>query len=803
MWYPSTMAAARRRLACGSILLAISLFSCTLAQETIWHPFSATKPRRGGRGASTPVKDDALSMQRGKMLLQIDADSGSDADGSTIDTEMAGEKKDQKILNNQILGTARVLSDSTEPVKPDPNDEKLDGAGGSNYNSTGPTGESGSTPKDPGGTESGKTSADAGSDESQAKDKGNLESDPPAEGANPAEERSEGSSLKKKKKKTGRKKKLSEAAETSRTSVDQGSAVKDEPEDESAKPQTEEEQLANEAARAEEDAQNGDPQTPRQRVAYLQSMKETAADSYAKMKREVKYLQRSVALKQSQNKVADGQAELDEDEISVASRQLRAIKETDEKSTQQYTALKSRTKELAYKALVLTKETGKVADVTASMTVRLQQLSMEEVLANSARGLPDSVAGAIRRSAEALTPFVDTLMVAADTNQRLVDHVGAEIDKYTHMNIRKSPFLSGILFYCVLLVPTLTIVSFVRRLVDSSSQLTVSHFVIFGNVYFFGICLVAIISTMAMKQDPAVVLYRRHEKVFATFNVLLSIYYLWHVCMLGLQALYTRERRNFAQLVATVCVGIHYFMFTWRRVFINTAPRMLVANYLLYSTIFACITMERVRRINMGLFLDQRFRTSTGNKRGFQRYLEIYADLAKDLAASFGGMLGMHTGTSTGRSRWAKDKREDKRLAQRFAHSEDDVDTRDEERGVDKWETLRPQSARYPESTATCQKRRPLPRSTKAQPRKGFISLFFGNPDEGAEKSDSDDDDDTDGDLMRGGASGARWWSAIGRVTGYTRIPGPGRSRPNESTRSRRNNGNSARSTGRSSRRAE
>jgi hypothetical protein len=529
-------------------------------------------------------------------------------------------------------------------------------------------------------------------------------------------------------------------------------------------------------------AEEGKP-SALQRVTDLRVAKQARASEYYKMKRELKYLQKSVELKKGQSDMASSQVELDEDEISAATKQLQAIKDKDEQTVATYRELKSEAEEMQAKARKLMAQTDKMTTLTNVMSVRIQQLSVEEVLANSARGLPDSVAGALRRSAEALTPFMDTLMVAADTNQRLVDHVGAEIDKYTHVNIRKSPFLSGVLFYCVLLVPTLTIVSFARRVFDSSSNLTVSHFVIFGNAYFIAICLVAIVTTCSMHEDPAAVMHRSHAKVFATFNVLLALYYVWHVGMLGLQAAYTRERRNCSQALATVCVGVHYFLFTWRRIFTNSTPQMLVANYCTYLTIFACITVERVRRVNM-TWARMRAAGARPGGDGSETTLGSYVSLVGSAVSGVGTLLGSAFASSaqapTSKLRWDGAARRHSVL--RSACSEEELDTNDEERGVDDVLSRRPQSARCQETTPSRGKRRQAPGEPE---KKSFTAMFFGASDDTVRSGRSDEDDEAEEDGQVG------WWHKFGRVAGYTAGSGGGarerqRTSPEGPGRSRR-----------------
>lgn len=525
----------------------------------------------------------------------------------------------------------------------------------------------------------------------------------------------------------------------------------------------------------ESDPEDGGPESAMQKVARLQSEKAAKATKFQQMKRDLRYLEKSLELKRGERQAASSQVELDEDEIRVSMRQLQEIKETEERTSSTYQELKTVTSEMKKKAKSLSTKAGTISDLTQIMTARMQNLTVEEVLANSARGLPDSVAGAIRRSAEALTPFMDTLMIAVDTNQRLVDHVGMEIDKITHVNIKKSPFLSGIVFYCVLLIPTLTLVSFARRVFDSSSHLTVSHFIVFGNIYYMSICFAAILTSFIIKEDPAASLHRNHENVFVTFNLLLALYYIWHVGIMSLQAAYTREKRNAAQLTATLCIGLHYFLFTWRRIFTRASPAMIAANYGMYLTILYIITAERVNRVDMTpLWLRRhqpQYRNASRDPSSTETTLgSILLLLSKNLLAPFtGGKFNPFKGYK--KMTWDSAPRNfrNRQTLLRSAQSDDDFELGDMPgRDLEASQARRPQSARLAGNSATTRpKRRPL--GQPAAEKRGFPAMLFGSKNDGRDDDVSDEDvEDESGerdDLISG------WWDRITRATGYPAQP--------------------------------
>lgn len=234
---------------------------------------------------------------------------------------------------------------------------------------------------------------------------------------------------------------------------------------------------------------------------------------------------------------------------------------------------------------------------------RLQTTSLETIIERHSRGLPPAMQGALRKSALVLNPFFDTLFTAADTNNRLVNHVGTEIDKYAHVNIRGSPFMSGMLFYCVLLIPALTLLLLVRTVIDSSTKWSVSHVIIFGNIYLMAVCAILVMGSLVQK-DPMKILHARHESFMVVTNLVLALYYVWFLSILGLQTVKSWEKRNLAQFVAASSIGIHYFLFAWRRMFTDQKPQLFAHDYLIYATIFGFITYDRCLRINARWFTE-------------------------------------------------------------------------------------------------------------------------------------------------------------------------------------------------------
>lgn len=316
------------------------------------------------------------------------------------------------------------------------------------------------------------------------------------------------------------------------------------------------------------------------------------------------FLEKALELKKGQRTMQDGQVKLGQAELADKEKEIAMYRREAPRTLQRYNELVRKQRELQETLNNLHQQSENLLSSKKLIMDKIQNLNVADIIERHARALPDAMGGALRKSAAVLAPFFGYLVVAADTNNRLVDKVGIQIDKYTHVNVSGSPFMSGILYYCVLLIPLLTLCAFIRRVLDTSSKLTVSHFLILGNAYFVVMCTINVCIAQFIEYDPMEVYFLKFERTFIVANLFLAIYYVWHIAMLSLQAALTLERRNVAQLFATLTVGVHYFIFTWRNIFTDRPPAMFTFNYLMYSTIFVIILQDRYRRLTPRQLLD-------------------------------------------------------------------------------------------------------------------------------------------------------------------------------------------------------
>ncbi len=261
----------------------------------------------------------------------------------------------------------------------------------------------------------------------------------------------------------------------------------------------------------------------------------------------------------------------------------------------------SKKKQLDRTLADLTAEAARLGAQRNEALARLQRVSLDTIVAVHASRLPRLAQGTLRKSAWALTPFLDMMFAAADTNTRVVAQVGEEIERYTSVDVGASPFMNGMLFYCVLLVPALALCVLARAAAEQSAKLRTAHTIIFGNMYLLAVCAIFFVANL-LHRDPMRALVAHHLRLMVVANLAVALYFLWLLITLALQSLDTKQVHDLAQLVATATIALHYFLFAWRRIFTNQQPALLIHHYLIYATILALVAYERCVRINARWF---------------------------------------------------------------------------------------------------------------------------------------------------------------------------------------------------------
>lgn len=462
------------------------------------------------------------------------------------------------------------------------------------------------------------------------------------------------------------------------------------------------------------------------------------------------FLEKTLELKKGQRTMQDGQVKLSQAELADKEKEIAMYKREAPRTLQRYNDLIRKQRGLQETLNQLHERSENLSSSKKVIMDKIQNLNMEDIVERHVRALPDAMAGALRKSAAALTPFFDYLVIAADTNNRLVDHVGAEIDRYTHVNISSSPFLSGILFYCVLLIPLLTLFSFVRRLFDTSSKLTASHYIVLGNAYFLIMCVLNAIIAQFTEEDPMAIFFHKYERSFIIANLFLATYYVWHIAMLSLQAALSFDRRNFSQLVATLAVGVHYFIFTWRNIFTDKPPYMFTFNYLIYATIFIFILHERYHRLTTRQLNDVPiFRFIHSKLNSSKERIErgspssgvgsFFSSIWQTVNPPPRRFSRRHDRVLVSDKRPVRSTQEKDRLLRTRSKPVCSSDSGSSLDADDTDDEISPLPKRKESSTHARQGKQRQSRTARAKESRGFMSVFFGNKDAGSGSSSEDD----------------------------------------------------------------
>ncbi|KAI0562582.1 hypothetical protein FGB62_58g142 [Gracilaria domingensis] len=418
------------------------------------------------------------------------------------------------------------------------------------------------------------------------------------------------------------------------------------------------------------------------------------------------FLEKSIELKKGQANMQDGQVKLSQAALEEQAKEIGMYKREAPRTLQRYNELIRRQRHLQQTLTRLHRQSEELTTTKRVIMNKIHNLTVEDLVEHHARALPDAMAGALRKGAAVLIPFFDYLVIAADTNNRLVDHVGTEIDKYTHVNISSSPFLSDAFSSHQRKLPCLPV---------SSS-------------------------------DPLRIWSKRYETSFVTANLVLATYFMWHTAMLALQTALCFDRRNLSQFVATVTVGIHYFLFAWRKVFTDSPPVMYTFNYMMYATIFGFVLYERYSRMSSRQVNDNGIIRLVRNM--VQSIENSFGDLkkVKNLGGGLFDSLTVQRPPSRRLSRRhvrvVSDKRKHRsdradRLTSKKAAPTDSEDSEDEEKGQSSHHRFQRNGA-TPHSHSKNGKRS-VPQD-EDKPSEGFISMFFGNGRE-TESSTSEEDE--------------------------------------------------------------
>lgn len=213
----------------------------------------------------------------------------------------------------------------------------------------------------------------------------------------------------------------------------------------------------------------------------------------------------------------------------------------------------------------------------------------EKWIKYNAESLPVLVKGSIEKATEAFAPIADKLESVADANTKLTNEVSTRLH-HIMPKIKESPFYEGILFYVMLLCPTVLATWLVLKIHARLSQLTIAHHVVAVNLYFATMSVLCLFMSLLSRNDILIVFRHRSQPAFEAFTLLHALLFVLHLALHAVVAYVTKSSKDLLQLISMFCVGLHFFFHAYKRTIFNQDPNIGSPAYFLYSIIF-CYTL--------------------------------------------------------------------------------------------------------------------------------------------------------------------------------------------------------------------
>lgn len=206
--------------------------------------------------------------------------------------------------------------------------------------------------------------------------------------------------------------------------------------------------------------------------------------------------------------------------------------------------------------------------------------------------VPPVMRETILKTSSALNPLLDGVDEVASLNEKLTNETADVITRYVP-GIKDSPFYTGLIFYMILLFPTVVALWLVLKVRARLSQLTVEHYLIALNLYFGSMSTVCAVMTITGGVDVLIVFRHRSLHVAEPFMLVHGLLFVVHLVMHGMTAYISGSRKDFAQYICMSCIGLHFFMHAYKRTILGQDPNIGGAAYVLYAGVFLYTLYDR------------------------------------------------------------------------------------------------------------------------------------------------------------------------------------------------------------------
>lgn len=256
-------------------------------------------------------------------------------------------------------------------------------------------------------------------------------------------------------------------------------------------------------------------------------------------------------------------------------QRTEALRKLQQNTADQEKAMEAKREE----ALLVLKNLGK----------QFKDKGLEKWIIYNSESLPVIVKGSIQKATEAFAPFANKFEKVVEAEEMLSHQVTERLN-HIMPSIKRSPFYQGILFYLVLLFPTVLATWLVLKIHARLSQLTVAHYVVAINLYFGTMSVLCLFMSLLSSNDILIVFRHRSRTAFEAFTLLHALFFVLHLFLHGVVS---RNSKDYGQLVSMFCVGLHFFVHAYKRTIFNQDPNIGAPAYFLYSVIFLYTLYDR------------------------------------------------------------------------------------------------------------------------------------------------------------------------------------------------------------------
>lgn len=247
--------------------------------------------------------------------------------------------------------------------------------------------------------------------------------------------------------------------------------------------------------------------------------------------------------------------------------------------------------------------------------------------------LPPVIKETILKSSNVFDPVFRGVDEAAELNEQLTNETTEAINQFLPA-IKNNPFYTGLIFYIILLCPTVAAVWLVMKVRQRLSLLTAEHYLIALNLYFGILSSVCAIMTILGRSDILIIFRHRAQSFAESFMIIHFFLFIVHLVLHGMTAYVSGARKDFAQYICMSCVGLHFFLNAYKRTILNQDPNIGAPAYVIYAAIFFYTLYDRGVHIIQAAVKDRQADSSAFATFPDQAYATQNSVLTKNSAAN-------------------------------------------------------------------------------------------------------------------------------------------------------------------------